>query len=118
MEQTVTVIRDEGGGAGALFGERQFDRVQQHLSAMTRDGWMLVSTLTNAHTTRNHDVLAALARDHTYSRMRGSTVASSSNRVGQPRRSQVMRPSSRRVPSIMPEIRRKCSGAPSCRSLS
>lgn len=43
MEQTVTVIKSNGYDYD-LFGP-ELDRVQQHVEEMTRDGWMLVSTV-------------------------------------------------------------------------
>jgi hypothetical protein len=57
-------------------------------------------------------------RPQTNSRSRGSTYASSSNRPGQPRRSQVARPSSSMLPSTIAETLSAASDAPRRRSFS
>lgn len=43
VEQTVTVIKSNGYNY-ELF-DSELKRVQEHVSEMTRDGWMLVSTV-------------------------------------------------------------------------
>jgi hypothetical protein len=55
MEQTVTLIRGNIGGSGALFDDDErggeFSRMQQHVADMTAEGWELITVTTKDNNT-------------------------------------------------------------------
>ena len=49
MEQTVTLVTGSAGNSWSLYSDEQFgefDQMQQHVAAMTADGWALITATT------------------------------------------------------------------------